>query len=122
MSVGVIDGLIDEGTLETVVLPAEAPARPPDPDLCGARFLSRRKRRPAWRCASACATAAISVTLLDGVTGSGKTEVYFEAVAEAMRARTPEPHPDAGDRAHRAVARPLRGAVRRAAGGMAFGS
>ena len=49
---------IDEGTLEALPLPPEPVARPPDPGLCGARFLSRATARPARRCASACATAA----------------------------------------------------------------
>ena len=47
---------------------------------------SRRRsapRRDALR--ATVANGGFSVTLLDGVTGSGKTEVYFEAVAEAIR-------------------------------------
>jgi len=84
VSVGVIDGLIDEGALETLVLPPEPVARPPDPD----------HRVPAFTAAQDAAAQVLrakveqggySVTLIDGVTGSGKTEVYFEAVAEALR-------------------------------------
>ena len=41
--------------------------------------------RRATRCAPRVGKGGFSVTLVDGVTGSGKTEVYFEAVAEAIR-------------------------------------
>ena len=77
-----IDGLIDEGTLETVVLPPEPVRDAPDPDFAQAGFLAGAARTPRTRCARRVAQGGYSVTLLDGVTGSGKTEVYFEAVAE----------------------------------------
>src|SRR6202008_575034 len=84
VSAGVVDGLIDEGTLETLVLPPEPVMRAPDPDF----------RKPEFSLAQLAAADALrttveqggyTVTLLDGVTGSGKTEVYFEAVAENIR-------------------------------------
>ncbi len=82
---GVIDTLIDEGTLETIALPPEPAAHP-----CDSAFA-----RPALEAAQENAASilkdrvqarAFSVTLLEGVTGSGKTEVYFEAVAAALEA------------------------------------
>ena len=45
VSGGVIDGLIDEGTLETVVLPPEPVAEPPDPDFAQPD-LTRTRARP----------------------------------------------------------------------------
>ena len=61
-----------------------------------------------------------TVTLLDGVTGSGKTEVYFEAVAENIRRKrqTLILMPEIALTV--AVARPLHRALRHAPGGMAF--
>jgi primosomal protein N' (replication factor Y) len=84
VSVGVIDGLIDDGALATVLLPPETVADAPDPDFTPSEF------SPAQDAAAAALKATVakggySVTLLDGVTGSGKTEVYFEAVADNIR-------------------------------------
>lgn len=90
VSMGVIDGLVDAGTLETLALAAAPVAEPPDPAFA-APDLSQRQRAAAEVLAAAVATAAGGeggpppVILLDGVTGSGKTEVYFEAVAECIR-------------------------------------
>jgi primosomal protein N' (replication factor Y) len=84
VSVGVVDGLIDEGTLETVVLPPEPVAERPDPDFTQTDFSSAQGAAAAELKATL-AKGGYSVTLLDGVTGSGKTEVYFEAVADAIR-------------------------------------
>jgi primosomal protein N' (replication factor Y) len=85
VSAGVIDGLIDEGCLEAVVLPPEPVAEKPDPDFMQPEFLAAQSAAAAALKATL-AQQNYSVTLLDGVTGSGKTEVYFEAVADAIRA------------------------------------
>ena len=107
VSVGVIDGLVDEGTLETLPLPPEPVARPPDP-LHRVPEFTRAQRAAADALRASVETGGFGVSLLDGVTGSGKTEVYFEAIAAAIRAAPAVADPDAGDRADGAVPRPLR--------------
>jgi primosomal protein N' (replication factor Y) (superfamily II helicase) len=82
VSVGVIDGLIDEGALEPIELPPEPVARPPDPAHAVPDFSAAQAA--AGAALRAAVDGGFSVTLLDGVTGSGKTEVYFEAIAEAV--------------------------------------
>jgi primosomal protein N' (replication factor Y) (superfamily II helicase) len=84
-SVGVIDSLIDEGTLETLALAAEPVALPCDPDFAPA-VLDKDQAEAANALHAAVESRAFHVSLLEGVTGSGKTEVYFEAVAAALRA------------------------------------
>ncbi|MET0278838.1 MAG: primosomal protein N', partial [Pseudorhodoplanes sp.] len=84
VSAGVIDGLIDEGTLETLVLPPEPVAQVPDPDHVSPE-LTQAQRNAAEALVGAVNSGGFSAWLIDGVTGSGKTEVYFEAVAENIR-------------------------------------
>src|SRR5271168_4364585 len=85
VSSGVIEGLIDEGTLAAVVLPPEPVAEKPDPDFMPSEFTPDQAAAAA-ALKSTVAQGGYSVTLIDGVTGSGKTEVYFEAVADTIRA------------------------------------
>src|SRR5581483_9638225 len=84
VSASVINGLIDEGALETIVLPPEPIAQPPDPDFSKPDF-SLAQLAAADSLRTTVGQGGYTVTLLDGVTGSGKTEVYFEAVAENIR-------------------------------------
>ncbi len=80
----VVRGLIAAGALSAVDLPALDPFGVPDPGLPGAR-LTGEQAGAAAILRDAVRKNSFSVTLLDGVTGSGKTEVYFEAMAQALR-------------------------------------
>jgi primosomal protein N' (replication factor Y) (superfamily II helicase) len=82
-SPGVIDSLIDEDTLETIALPPEPVALACDPAYARP-VLEAAQENAAFELAARARVRAFSVTLLEGVTGSGKTEVYFEAVAAAL--------------------------------------
>jgi primosomal protein N' (replication factor Y) len=83
VSDAVIRGLVGAGAIERIEVDADQPFPHPDPDFAPPLLNDEQS------------AAAVSLTdaighgfdpvLLDGVTGSGKTEVYFEAIAEAIR-------------------------------------
>jgi primosomal protein N' (replication factor Y) len=83
-SAAVIDSLVDQGVLEAIALPPEPVAHVPDPDFA-ATILDEPQQLAARDLVASVEAGKFSVTLLEGVTGSGKTEVYFEAVAAAIR-------------------------------------
>jgi primosomal protein N' (replication factor Y) len=84
VSISVVDGLIAQGTLEEVEIRPGGTALLPDPGL-DSLPLTPDQAEAAAALRQSVAARAFRVDLLDGVTGSGKTEVYFEAVAEALR-------------------------------------
>lgn len=81
---GVVRGLVEAGTLTPVTVSADAPYDAPNPDADGPA-LSMAQNEAANTLRDAVSARAFAPILLEGVTGAGKTEVYFEAVAEALR-------------------------------------
>src|SRR5688572_12376303 len=84
VSDGVIRGLVKAGAIEAVEVSVDDPFPIPDPDHDPPE-LDLAQGAAAHSFVEAVRKAEFAPFLLDGVTGSGKTEVYFEAVAEAMR-------------------------------------
>ncbi len=79
----VVKNMIDAGVLEPFVVEKKKEFLLPDAEHC--KVVLTPEQQAAADELSAKVGAGFSVTLLDGVTGSGKTEVYFEAVAEALK-------------------------------------
>ena len=85
VSDAVIRGLIKQDVFEPVEVSVDTPFPLPDPDPAPPA-LSEAQMAAATTMADAVRAQDFAPFLLDGVTGSGKTEVYFEAIAAAMRA------------------------------------
>ncbi len=79
----VVRGLVAQGALAEIEAPRDAPYPPLDPRLPG-KPLAPDQQTAADRLRAAIAAGGYGTTLLRGVTGSGKTEVYLEAVAECL--------------------------------------
>src|SRR3569623_242441 len=80
----VVEGREKAGALERLEVPAPPIALPPDPEAAPPTLSA--EQRAALDQIQALDLHRFGVALLDGVTGGGKTEVFFEAVADTLRA------------------------------------
>ena len=85
VSEGVLRGMVNAGLLEAVSVDIDRAYPRADPGHA-VPTLGVDQQIAADRFTAAVDAAAFAPFLLDGVTGSGKTEAYFEGVAAALRA------------------------------------
>lgn len=85
VSAGIVSGLAKAGGLSAISEPLDAPFTAPDPDHASTVVLTPTQVAAGEELASLVRRGEFNVALLDGVTGSGKTEVYFEGVAQALK-------------------------------------
>ena len=78
--------LVEAGVLLAAGSPDEADAQGAAPRLPPGPALSPAQAQAATALRAAVSQGGFQPFLLDGVTGSGKTEVYFEAIAAALEA------------------------------------
>jgi primosomal protein N' (replication factor Y) len=83
VSDAVLRGLVNAGALEAVAVDADRPLPRPNPDFAPPDL--NDDQREAAASLSSAIGKGFDPILLDGVTGSGKTEVYFEAIATCLR-------------------------------------
>lgn len=82
VSQSVIKTLIENGLLEPLPVPRQKTFTAPKINFRQIRLTAEQQNAADYLCAKC--ESGFSVTLLDGVTGSGKTEVYFEAAAKIL--------------------------------------
>lgn len=84
VSEGVLRGLVNQGVLEPVEVDCDRPYPRAAADFAVPE-LSGEQAAAADRLVASVRRGGFAPFLLDGVTGSGKTETYFEAIAESLR-------------------------------------
>jgi len=84
VSTSVVKGLVAQGAVREEDSPRDTPFPPLDPDRPG-KELTADQAAGAEALRAGLRAGGYGTTLLKGVTGSGKTEVYLEAVAECLR-------------------------------------